>query len=209
MEHLSRERLAAGLGQIRDSPQDGGPLVLIIRRPAAGERARPAEAVLDQVIGLDGDNWLTRGSTNTPDGSADPQRQVTVMNARVAELVAGGTDRMPLAGDQLYLDLDLSLDNLPAGSLLTVGQAVLQVSEAPHLGCAKFVERFGVEAMRFVNSRAGRQLRLRGMNARVVASGTVRLGDLAAKAPIRLAPSPPRELSANSTPLSGDHRLVR
>ena len=90
---------------------------------------------------------------------------------------------MPLAGDQLYLDLDLSLDNLPAGSLLAVGQAVLQVSEAPHLGCAKFVERFGAEAMRFVNSRAGRQLRLRGMNARVVVPGTVRLGDLVAKLP--------------------------
>jgi len=138
--------------------------------------------VLDQVAGLDGDNWLSRGSTSTPDGSADPQRQVTVMNARVAELVAGGTGRMPLAGDQLYLDLDLSLGNLPAGSLLAVGQAVLEVSKAPHLGCANFVERFGVEAMRFVNSRAGRQLRLRGMNARVVVSGTVRLGDLAAKA---------------------------
>jgi len=186
VEHLSRERLVAGLGQIRDSPQDGGRLVLIVRRPAVGERALPAEAVLDQVAGLDGDNWLTRGSTSTPDGSADPHRQVTVMNARVAELVAGGTGRMPLAGDQLYLDLDLSLDNLPAGSLLAVGQAVLQVSEAPHLGCAKFLERFGVEAMRFVNSRAGRQLRLRGMNARVVESGTVRLGDLAAKAPIWL-----------------------
>jgi MOSC domain-containing protein YiiM len=89
---------------------------------------------------------------------------------------------MPLAGDQLYVDLDLSLDNLPAGSLLAVGQAVLQVSSAPHLGCAKFVERFGVEAMRFVNSRLGRQLRLRGMNARVVIPGIVRPGDLAAKA---------------------------
>ena len=207
VEHLSRERLVAGLGQIRDSPQDGGRLVLIVRRPAVGERALPAEAVLDQVAGLDGDNWLSRGSTSTPDGSADPQRQVTVMNARVAELVAGGTGRMPLAGDQLYLDLDLSLDNFPAGSLLAVGQAVLQVSEAPHLGCAKFVERFGVEAMRFVNSRAGRQLRLRGMNARVMVSGTVRLGDLAAKVPTRLVPSPPRELPASSTPQSGDHRL--
>ena len=206
MEHLSRERLLAGLGQIRDSPQDSGRLVLIVRRPAVGERALSAEAVLDQVAGLDGDNWLSRGSMSTPDGSADPQRQVTVMNARVAELVAGGTGRMPLAGDQLYLDLDLSPGNLPAGSLLAVGQAVLQVSEAPHLGCAKFVERFGVEAMRFVNSRVGRQLRLRGMNARVLVSGTVRLGDLAVKAPIRLAPSWPRELSANSTPLSGDHR---
>ena len=101
VEHLSRECLEAGLGQIRDSPHDGGRLVLIVRRPAVGERALPAEAVLDQVAGLDGDNWLTRGSTSTPDGSADRQRQVTVMNARVAELVAGGTGRMLLAGDQL------------------------------------------------------------------------------------------------------------
>ena len=105
------------------------------------------------------------------------------MNVRVAELVAGGTDRMPLAGDQLYIDLDLSVENLPPGSLLAVGQAVLQVSQAPHLGCAKFVERFGAEAMRFVNSRVGRQLRLRGMNACVLVPGAVRLGDLAVKAP--------------------------
>ena len=146
MEHLSRERLLAGLGQIRGSPQDGDGLVLIVRRPAAGERDLPPEAALDQAAGLAGDNWLTRGSTSTPDGSADPRRQVTVMNARVAELVAGETGRMPLAGDQ----------------------------------------RFGAEAMRFVDSRAGRQLRLRGMNARVVVSGTVRLGDLAVKAPARL-----------------------
>ena len=182
MEHLSRERLVAGLDWIRDSPRDGGRLVLVVRRPSAGERDLPAEAMLDLVAGLDGDNWLARGSSGTPDGSADPWRQVTVMNARAAELVADGTDRMPLAGDQLYLDLDLSLDNLPAGSLLAVGQAVLQVSDVPHLGCAKFVERFGAEAMRFVNSRVGRQLRLRGMNARVVVPGTVRLGDLAVKA---------------------------
>ena len=193
MEHLSRERLQAGLDQVRDSPRNGGRLVLIVRRPAVGERDLPTQAALDQVAGLSGDNWLARGSTSTPDGSADPQRQVTVMNARVAELVAGGTDRMPLAGDQLYLDLDLSLDNLPAGSLLAVGQATLQVSDVPHLGCAKFVERFGPEAMRFVNSPVGRQLRLRGMNARVVVPGTVRLGDLAAKAPVRPAATTLRE----------------
>lgn len=151
------------------------------------------------MAGLDGDNWLTRGSRATPDGSADPQRQVTVMNARVAELVAGGTDRMPLAGDQLYLDLDLSLDNLPPGSLLAVGQAVLQVSAAPHLGCAKFVYRFGSEAMRFVNSSAGRRLRLRGMNAHVVTSGMVRLGDLAVKTPARPVPGDPLAAGAAGT----------
>jgi hypothetical protein len=183
MEHLSRERLVAGLDQIRSSPQAGGRLVLLVRRPEVGERDMPAEAVLDEVNGLDEDSWLARGSASMPDGSADPLRQVTVMNARVAELVAGGTDRMPLAGDQLYIDLDISHDNLPAGSLLTVGRAVLQVSEAPHLGCAKFLERFGTEAMRFVNSRTGRQLRLRGMNTQVVVPGTVRLGDLATRAP--------------------------
>jgi hypothetical protein len=183
MEHLSRERLEAGLDQIRSSPRDGGRVVLLVRRPAVGERDLPAEAVVDGVSGLAGDNWLARGSASMPDGSADPFRQVTVMNARVAELVAGGTDRMSLAGDQLYIDLDISHDNLPAGSLLAVGEVVLRVSEAPHLGCAKFVERFGAEAMRFVNSRLGRQLRLRGMNTRVVVPGTVRLGDLATKTP--------------------------
>jgi len=184
VEHLPRERLMAGLGHIRDSPNDGGRVVLVVSRPAVDQRELPAEAVLDQVAGLYGDNWLARGSKTTADGSADPERQVTVMNARAAELVAGGRERMPLAGDQLYVDLDLSLDNLPAGSLLAVGQAVLRVSEAPHLGCAKFVERFGAEAMRFVNSRLGRQLRLRGMNARVVVPGVVRPGDLAAQAAI-------------------------
>jgi len=184
VEHLSREHLLAGLDRIRNSPPDGGRLVLIVRRPAVGERDLPVEAMLDAEAGLAGDNWLTRGSSSTPDGTAHPDKQITVMNARVAELVAGGTDRMALAGDQLYLDLDISQDNLPAGTLLAVGQAVLRVSEAPHLGCAKFVERFGGEAMRFVNSRLGRQLRMRGMNTRVVVPGTVRLGDLAAKAPL-------------------------
>ncbi len=181
MGHLSRQRLEAGLGHIRNSPREDGWVVLVVRRPGVGRRDLPAEAMLDQVAGLAGDNWLARGAASTPDGSADPQRQVTVMNARVAELVAGGTDRMPLAGDQLYIDLDLSVDNLPAGSLLTVGQAVLQVSDAPHLGCAKFVERFGAEAMRFVNSRVGRQLRLRGMNTRVLQPGIVRPGDIATR----------------------------
>ena len=182
MEHLSRERLEAGLDHVRQSPPDHGRLMLIVRRPEVGQRDLPEEAVLDQVTGLVGDNWLTRGSSSTPDGSAHPDKQVTVINARLAELVAGGTERMALAGDQLYVDLDLSVDNLPAGSLLAVGEAVLRVSEAPHTGCAKFMERFGVEALRFASSRIGRQLRLRGMNTRIVVPGTVRLGDLAVKA---------------------------
>ena len=187
MQHLSHQDLEASLRHIRESPSGHGVLVLVVRRPAVGARELPAEAVLDPAAGLVGDNWLARGSSGTPDGSADPQRQVTVMNSRVAELVAGGPGRMPLAGDQLYVDLDISMANLPAGSLLTVGEAVLEVSEAPHLGCAKFVERFGADAMRFVNSRVGRQLRLRGMNVRVLQRGIVRPGDQVATS--RLAAS--------------------
>jgi hypothetical protein len=182
VEHLSRERLEAGLDHIRGSPRDHGRLVLVVRRPEVDRRDLLEEAVLDQATGLEGDNWLTRGSSSTPDGSANPDKQITVINARLAELVAGGTERMALAGDQLFLDLDLSVDNLPAGSLLAVGEAVLRVSEAPHTGCAKFMARFGVEALRFASSRTGRQLRLRGMNTRIVVPGTVRVGDLAVKA---------------------------
>jgi hypothetical protein len=189
MEHLSYQSLDAGLEKIRDSPRDSGQVILVVRRPEAGMRELLEEVLLDPEAGLAGDNWLTRGSTSTQDGSADPDRQLTVMNARAAQLVACGPDRMPLAGDQLYVDLDLSVGNLPAGSLLAVGQAVLQVSDAPHLGCAKFVGRFGAEAMRFVNSRQGRQLRLRGMNTRVVQPGLVRPGDAVTRCRIA-APGP-------------------
>jgi hypothetical protein len=184
MEYLSPAELRAGLSRIRESPADGGRLVLIVRRPEAGEREVLAEGLLDPANGLAGDNWLRRGSRKTPDGSADPQRQVTIMNSRVAELVARGPERMPLAGDQLYVDLDLSVDNLPAGTLLTIGEAVLEVSAVPHTGCAKFVERFGPDAMRFCGSRLGRGLRLRGLNALVIRAGVVRCGDLATKSPL-------------------------
>jgi hypothetical protein len=183
MQQLSRQRLEASLGWIRESPRDRGVVVLVVSRPAIGVRELPAEARLDLTGGLIGDNWLERGSGSTSDGSADLHRQVTVMNARVAELVAGGRERMPLAGDQLYIDLDISVGNLPAGSLLAVGEAVLEVSDAPHLGCSKFLDRFGKDAMTFVNSRIGRQLRLRGMNTRIVQPGAVRPGDVAALSP--------------------------
>lgn len=179
MEHLSTDRLIAGLDHVRAAPRDRGEVVAIVCRPAAGERELLHEGMLDAEVGLVGDDWLTRGSKSTPDGSASRERQVTVMNARAAELVAGGTQRMALAGDQLYLDLDLSIENLPPGSRLRLGEATLEVSDVPHLGCAKFVERFGAEAMQFVNSSLGRQLRLRGMNTRIVVPGVVHVGDVA------------------------------
>jgi MOSC domain-containing protein YiiM len=175
--HLSRAALEAGLDHVRESPPDHGIVELIVRRPAVDERQDVSEGTLDVDAGLVGDDWQERGSTSTSDGSSHPDKQLTMMNNRAAILVAGDVRRRSLAGDQLYVDLDLSPANLPAGTRLAVGSAVIEVTDQPHLGCAKFAARFGQDAWRFVNSRNGRELRLRGVNARVVASGTVRPGD--------------------------------
>jgi hypothetical protein len=184
VEHLGPAQLNAGLDLIRESPPDDGVVELIVRRPAVGEREVLAVATLEAGAGLVGDSWRARGSTTTADGSAHPGMQLTVMNARAVLLVAQHPDRRMLAGDQLYVDLDLSPANLPPGTRLAVGSAVIEVSEEPHLGCAKFAARFGKDAWRFVNSRVGRGLRLRGLNARIVASGTVRPGDRVSKLPV-------------------------
>jgi len=178
MEYVTPEALLAGLDHIRQAPRDLGEVAAIVRRPAEGERELLAEAHLDLAKGVVGDDWLTRGSKSTPDGSAAIDKQITMMNVRVAELVAGGRERMPLAGDQLYVDFDISIDNLPAGRVVRVGAVTLEVSEAPHLGCAKFMARFGPDAMRLVNSSEGRKLRLRGANMRVVTPGVVHVGDV-------------------------------
>ena len=177
VRQVDAETLLAGLDRVRESPRATGEVRLLVLRPAPGEREAVTKATLDRIEGVTGDNWLARGNPRTPDGSADPAAQVTVMNIRAAELVAGGPERIPLAGDQVYVDFDVSIDNLPPGSLLVIGDTVLRVSEKPHTGCQKFVERFGVDAMRFVNSPTGRRLRLRGVNTRVVTPGVVRVGD--------------------------------
>jgi hypothetical protein len=169
--------LQAGIDEIRRSPSTDGTVELIARRPAVDEREVVEEAELDLENGLVGDTWFERGSRSTADGSADPKAQLTLMNARLAALVAGPQERWPLAGDQLYVDLDLSKDNLPPGTLLAVGSAVIEATDEPHTGCAKFSARFGSDALRFINSPLGRQLQLRGINARVVESGRVRQGD--------------------------------
>jgi hypothetical protein len=181
--YVSAKDLTAGLDHVRATPSDTGRLRFVVRRPRNAEREVMPGATLDPVHGLLGDNWRERGNRHTPDGSADPAAQVTLMNVRVAQLVAGtDPERIALAGDQLYVDFDLSCDTLPPGALLAVGSCVLEVSATPHTGCRKFVERFGADAMRFVNSPLGRRLRLRGMNARVVVAGTVAVGDAVTKA---------------------------
>jgi hypothetical protein len=152
-------------------------VTLLVVRPAQDERILPQRVALDLERGVVGDTWLERGSTRTADGSANPDAQVTVMNSRATALVAGSEDRWALAGDQLYVDLDVSVDNLPTGTRLVLGDAELEVTAAPHTGCAKFAERFGVEALRATATPEGRRLRLRGINARVVSAGEIALGD--------------------------------
>jgi MOSC domain-containing protein YiiM len=177
MLHRTTEELAAGLDQVRLSPRDRGTVALIAARPAHDQRAVLQEAVLDEAEGLVGDDWRARGRSRTPDGSADPERQLTLMNARAAALIAGPLERWALAGDQLYVDFDLGEDALPAGTRLRLGTAVIEISAAPHTGCSLFADRFGADARAFVNTVAGRALRLRGVNARIVTGGTVRVGD--------------------------------
>ena len=182
-KHLTLPELEAGLDDIRQSPRDAGVIELIVRRPQAGAREELTEGRLDLVEGLVGDSWRSRGSSGTPDGSAHPEAQLTLMNARAIALLAPERERWPLAGDQLYVDLDLSGDNLPPGTLLALGSAVIAVTVQPHTGCQQFRERFGVDALRFVNSPAGRQLNLRGINAKVVQPGVVRVGDIVKRLP--------------------------
>jgi hypothetical protein len=183
MEHPTAAALEAGLDRIRRSPADDGRVELIVRRPAEDAREVLAEARLDPAVGLVGDRWLAQAEGAAGNGPPPRDTQLTVMSSRVAALVAGHPDRWRLAGDQLYVDLDLSDANLPAGTRLAVGSAVIEISHKPHRGCRKFSERFGLETRRFVNSPVGRELRLRGLNAKVVVAGTVRVGDAVRKRP--------------------------
>jgi MOSC domain-containing protein YiiM len=181
VEHATVDDLEAGLEVIRQAPSDVGEVVLIVLRPEDGERSTVERADLDVVSGVVGDNWSRRPNRHSPDGGPDPRAQVTIMNARIAALLAGDEGDWTAAGDQLYVDFDLSEHNLPPGTRLAIGTAVVEVSDKPHNGCAKFRRRFGDHALRFVNSPTGKRLHLRGINARVVQSGDVRVGSTVRK----------------------------
>ena len=175
--HLTLAELEAALPAALQSPKEEGTLELIVRRPAVGRRDVLEAGELDLQTGLVGDTWSIRSSSRMPDGSPHPDMQINVMNSRVIAMIAGERTRWGLAGDQLYVDLDISEENLPAGTRLAIGSAVIEVTAQPHTGCAKFVQRFGVDAMKFVNSPRGRTLHLRGINARVVVPGRIQQGD--------------------------------
>jgi hypothetical protein len=180
-EYLSMMELETGLDHIRQAPKNHGTLKMIVCRPNVEERAVLQEGRLDLLEGLVGDTWKVRGSRHTPDGSANLQAQITVMNARAIALLAQREERWALAGDQLYIDFDLSEDNIPPGTQLAIGSAIIEVSAQPHSGCKKFSDRFGVEAIKFVNSPEGKRLHLRGINTKVIQPGNIRVGDVVKK----------------------------
>ena len=175
VKHLTMEELEAGLETILQSPKDNGVLELIVRRPQVDERQVLQIGRLDRKEGLVGDNWKDRGSRQ------NPEVQLTLMNARVIALLAQDQESWPLAGDQLYVDLDLSDENLPPGTRLSLGSAEIEVSVVPHTGCKKFMARFGLDAMKFVNSEFGKQRHFRGINARIIRDGAIGVGDVIRK----------------------------
>lgn len=170
------EELEAALDELRSAPADGGTVELVVRRPAENEREVLDEGTLDTGEGLVGDAWINRGSRRHG-GNPNPNAQLTLTGSRIAALVAGEREHWPLAGDQLFVDLDLSDENLPPGTRLAVGSAVIEVTAEPHTGCDKYRTRFGLEALRFISTPTGKSLNLRGVNTRVVESGVVRPGD--------------------------------
>lgn len=174
----STAELEALLDEILEAPQDAGPIEMIVRRPGENQREVIQSGELSPDTGLGGDNWSARVGG---DGQPHRETQLTLMNARVADAVAVSRDRWPLAGDQIYVDMDLSHENLPAGSRIRVGEAVVEISEVPHTGCDKFAGRFGAEALRFANVGVGRDNRFRGVNAFVVEGGPVAVGDKVTK----------------------------
>lgn len=177
VRHVTLAELEAGLDTIRQSPRQEGVLAMIVRRTAIDEREVMAGATLDVFDGLVGDGWRSRGGS----GTANPDTQLALMNARTIALLAQSEERWLLAGDQLLVDLDLSLENLPARTRLALGTAVIEVTPQAHSGCRKFLDRFGAEALKFVNSPVGKELRLRGVYAKVVQAGVIRVGDVVKK----------------------------
>ena len=173
----SLDSLNIALTHIRQSPTDVGVLALVVRRPQVDGREVLAEAELNFADGLAGDSWRLRSSSRTTDGSPHPDMQLNLMNARAIEAIAGPVKRWQLAGDQLFVDFDLSQTNVPAGTRLAVGDAVIEVTDQPHTGCGKFSARFGLDALKWVNSPEGRALGLRGINAKVITPGRIRQGD--------------------------------
>ena len=172
--HRTTAELEAFVDGILAAPKDSGPIEMIVRRPAENERQVLDSATLSTEHGLEGDDWVNRVDDN---GDPHMAAQLTLMNARVADAVAVTRERWPLAGDQVFVDMDISVTNLPPGVRVRLGSAVIEISAIPHTGCSKFAGRFGNDALRFANVGPGRDNRFRGVNAFVVEGGSFAVGD--------------------------------
>lgn len=177
LEATALGRASRGLSEIGQSPQDQGLLKAIVVRPQSTQRSSLTECHHSPELGVEGDHWAKGCWLSLADGSPDPAVQVTIMNARVIALIAQQESRWSIAGDNLYVGLDLSDENLPCGQHLSIGSVVLEVTEKSHTGCDKFAKQFGDDARRFVHSPEGMRLRLRGINTKIVQAGTVKVGD--------------------------------
>ena len=179
--HLSESELQVGLESVKVSPKDQGAVEMIVIRPRNRERLVLTECEVSAALGVHGDMWADGCWKKLPDGSPHPDVQITLMNSRCIALLAGDKNRWSLAGDQFFVDLDLSMDNLPVGQQLSIGTAILQITDIAHTGCEQFIERYGKAAKAWVNSPLGKQMRLRGIYARVIQAGFIKTGDAIAK----------------------------
>lgn len=173
--HLTLAELKDGLPEILRSPQDDGTLMGIVIRPEKGARIELESCELSLARGTHGDRWAMGGAR------PDPDIQICIMNARCIALIAQARDNWAPAGDNLFIDLDLSPANCPPGTRLAIGTAVIEITHAPHDGCKQFIARYGRDACVFVNTGQGKKLRLRGIYGRVVQDGRVSVGDVVRK----------------------------
>ncbi len=176
-QYVTAATLTDKLDWLKQSPKRGGQVTAITIRPAANQRESLQRAMFSPEQGAHGDNWVSDCKFKLDDGRSDPGYQIAIMNSRMAELLSPDADYRRLAGDQLFVDLDLSQDNLQTGDQLQVGDAILEVTPIPHNGCRKFKERFGLDALKFLSSKDGQHLRLRGIYVQVLTAGYISVGD--------------------------------
>lgn len=177
MEHVTQSDIDTRMDWVLESPNDNGSVALIVVRPQTDKREILSQALFSPQTGVAGDNWQTHCWKKLANGQPDPEVQVAIMNARMIDVLAGDQSRWPLAGDQLFVDFDLSVMNLSPGQRLQIGDALLEITAAPHRGCRKFKQRFGEDALHYVNSAHGDAHRLRGVYAKIIAAGQVSTGD--------------------------------
>ncbi len=181
MKYAAQSDIDRRMDWVLNAPRDKGRVKLIVVRPQTNQRTMLEQVLFSREAGVTGDNWQQHCWKKCDDGKADPSVQVAIMNARMIEVLAGHKNNWPLAGDQLFVDFDLGINNLSPGDQLQVGGAVLEITAEPHRGCGKFKKRFGETALQYVNSAQGDAHRLRGIYATIISNGDVSIGDTICK----------------------------